>query len=112
VSAPSETSATGRSRRWHYGGIKAEGEIGAIVGQALEGFDACLLPTIVALGFTAGDDDADHGITVAGREPDFYLMGAWWGGRTTTRRSSSSPQHSRRPGWWTSPSWRPALAMR
>ena len=59
-----------------YRGIKLEAEIDAAVTGVLEPFDACILPTMTALGLAAGDDFTETRVVVDGTELDFYLLAA------------------------------------
>jgi Asp-tRNA(Asn)/Glu-tRNA(Gln) amidotransferase A subunit family amidase len=56
-------------------GLDLEARIYAPVGELLERYDALLCPTCGTRGLVAGDDYADHGLEVGGREVGYYFEG-------------------------------------
>jgi amidase len=56
-------------------GLELEDRLYAPVGALLERYDALLCPTCGTRGLAAGDDYADHGLEVGGRDVSYYFEG-------------------------------------
>lgn len=56
-----------------FGGQQLETEVHQALASVFVDYDAMICPTVGATGFVAGDDYADHGVTVAGVDLDFYF---------------------------------------
>jgi Asp-tRNA(Asn)/Glu-tRNA(Gln) amidotransferase A subunit family amidase len=59
-----------------YAGLGLESKVHLALATAFEGRDALICPTLGTTGFVAGDDYADHGITVAGVAVEPYIFAA------------------------------------
>lgn len=57
-------------------GLELESALHAALAATFADYDALICPTVGAAGFVAGDDYADHGLTVDGHAVDFYLESA------------------------------------
>ncbi|MFA4930124.1 MAG: amidase family protein, partial [Patulibacter sp.] len=68
-----ERRAAGRSV---LDGLELESGLHAALASTFADYDALICPTVGASGFVAGDDYVDHGLTVGGRQVDFYLESA------------------------------------
>ena len=56
-------------------GLELEGQLYPALGELLERYDALICATCGTRGLVAGDDYVGHGLSVGGRELDFYFDG-------------------------------------
>jgi len=60
-----------------YGGLEREAKVQGMLGEVFASYDVLICPTLGSVGFLAGDNYVDHGVTVDGVDLPMYLEGAF-----------------------------------